>query len=444
MLDDLVGEVVTGTPALLDQADQPPHRLGQFGRRPLGGDRQAGVGRRVQPSVPQHHPGRDVPGGGHRFHGPGRQAGGDRVVEQRDQSEHHGGPQGVRHAVQVADLQPLPRAHRREQRGQVVLQVGDSGPAAAQQHPPVHPVGERHPARDRLGVRGVHQHHRGLERVARPVGARVVAASAQDGAAARRVHPPPHPLPAGHPAGEIAVQHRRVGRHRNHGGAQGMCQPHPRRPAFPRPGVHVDLNRHRGCHHCRARLAGAAGGEEPFHGAVAGAGVDPLGRPQRVGTQKHQTQPGLGERGPQHGLVAAHGVDGRQHAVGRRAGQLDGPARLHRDPAAAGQRGQRVEHRGDLVPARPAARVLRVVAVGFDFQTHPAQRRVRQTAPGDVMRDGRGVGQLGDLQLDRRVATGRPRSRHSARGERHITIPPGPTKPEHAPADRFPAQLIER
>lgn len=168
------------------------------------------------------------------------------------------------------------------------------------------------------------------------------------------------------------------------------------------------------------------------------------GGSQRVGAEEDQAQAGLGKRRLEHGPVPSHGLDRGQDPVGRRPGKFDRATGFHGDPAAARQGGKPVEHRGDFVPAGPAVRGGRVVAMGLEFQTHPSQRGVHQAAVGDVLRDGRGVGELGDFQLRGGVGAGRPRSRRSDRGERHITIPSGPATAEHAPADRFPAQLIER
>ncbi len=148
MLDHLVGKAVPGTSALLDGADQSVHRIGELCGRPLGGDGHTPVGRLMQPPVAQPEPGRDVPGGGHWFDGLSGDGCGNRVVEKGDQREDHGGPAVIRHAVEVADFQPLPGAHRREQGGQVIFQVGDGGAAIAEQRPAVRPVGEGHPMRN--------------------------------------------------------------------------------------------------------------------------------------------------------------------------------------------------------------------------------------------------------------------------------------------------------
>ena len=135
--------------------------------------------------------------------------------------------------------------------------------------------------------------------------------------------------------------------------------------------------------------------EELLHGAIARARVDALRWPQRIRPEENQAQPGVGEGRPQHGLVAIHRVDGGHHSVGGRAGQFDGAAGFHGDRAAAGQRGEMLENLGDFVPAGPAVRVGRVVAVRLQLQADTPQRAIEQAALGDVLRGGGGVGQFG-------------------------------------------------
>ena len=56
-----------------------------------------------------------------------------RIVEQGDEREHHGGPHVVGHAVEVADLEEAARPHRREQRGEVIVEVGLGRAATVEQ-----------------------------------------------------------------------------------------------------------------------------------------------------------------------------------------------------------------------------------------------------------------------------------------------------------------------
>ena len=126
------------------------------------------------------------------------------VVEKRGQREHHRRPQRVGDRVEVADLQPTARPHRRKQRGEVVIQVGGGGPSPGQRRAAVGPVRERHPVEDRLrfiliGV--VDQHHRCVQRVARPVRGRIV--SRWRRGSARNAPNPDRPTPA---AGSTAIR----------------------------------------------------------------------------------------------------------------------------------------------------------------------------------------------------------------------------------------------
>ena len=170
--------------------------------RPLRSGLHAAGGAGVQPPIREPDARRQVPGGGDWLGGFGGDAGRGRVVEQGDEHEHDSRPQRVGHAVEVADLQPAPRPHRREQRGQVVVEVGDRGLTPREAGLPVDPVRERDVARDGLRGRAVHQHHRRPQRVPRPVAGRVVAAGAEHRTAAGGVELPPHPLAGAAPSGE--------------------------------------------------------------------------------------------------------------------------------------------------------------------------------------------------------------------------------------------------
>ena len=143
---------------------------------------------------------------------------------------------------------------------------------------------------------------------------------------------------------------------------------------------------------------GLAGREELLHGAIAVAGVDPLGGSQRVRAEQHQTETRLSERRSQHRPVGGHGLDRGQRAVHRRSGQFDRAARFDGDQAAAGESRDGRNDRGELVPVRPAPRVGDVEAVCFDLQADPADRAIGQTVGTDV--------------------AARPRSRWSARCRR--------------------------
>ena len=335
-----------------------------------------------------------VPRGGHRFGGLGRDVRGSRVVEQGGQGEHHRGPDRVGHAVEVAHLQESAGPHRREQRGQVVVQIGDRRSAVAEQHPPVGPVRERHPLRDRRRIGVVHQHDRRAQRVAGPVTGRVVAALAEDRPAPRRVQLAPHPLTRGLPPGEAAVEHRRVRGDRDHRRAQCMRQPHPVGPRPPWACLDVDLHRRGRGHHRRACGTGLAGVEELFHRVVAGPRVHPRGRPQRVGAEQHQTQPGLREGRAQRRPVRGHGRDRRRRIARRRAREFDGTARFDGDQTAARQRRQRRDRRRQLVPPRSSRRIGQVITVRLDLEPDPAHRTVRQAPVEQVLCGDRCAGQF--------------------------------------------------
>src|SRR6201999_4365582 len=91
---------------------------------------------------------------------------------------------------------------------------------------------------------------------------------------------------------------------------------------------------------------------------------------------------------------------------------------------------QQLDNVIDLSPARPPVGVGRIVAMPFHLQTDGPQGRVRQTAVGDVLRGSRRTGHLGIFYL-RGLAGGIDRG--GGGGERHITIPPGPTTRRRAP-----------
>ena len=90
----------------------------------VSGSLDASDRRRLQPWVAETDARGAVPCGGHRLGGLGGDVRGARVVEQRDEGEHDGGPHVVGHAVQVADLEESPRPDRWEQRGEVIVDVG--------------------------------------------------------------------------------------------------------------------------------------------------------------------------------------------------------------------------------------------------------------------------------------------------------------------------------
>ncbi len=179
-----------------------------------------------------------------------------------------------------------------------------------------------------------------------------------------------------------------------------MRQPDPRRPVGLRPGLEIDLHRRRRRHHRRTGGAGLTGGEELFHRAIPVTRIHPLGRPQRVGAEQHQTESGLGERGAQHGPVGGHRGDRGKSAVHRRPGQFHRTAGFDGDQTSAGKVGHTSDDLGQLVPLRAAQRLSKVEAVGFDLQAHPADRTVRQTVGADTLRGTVGAGQLGFAGVD--------------------------------------------
>ena len=77
-------------------------------------------------------------------------------------------PPRARERVDHAELEPAAWPHRREQRAEVVLEVVGGGPA--QRVSVLDPIGEREAGRDRdvVGGAATHQHHVGVECVARP------------------------------------------------------------------------------------------------------------------------------------------------------------------------------------------------------------------------------------------------------------------------------------
>ena len=269
----------------------------------------------------------------------------------------------------------------------------------------------------------MHQHHRRLERVARPVGTGILVAGREDRPAPSRVELTPDPLPARTPAGEFSAQQRRIGGDRHHHGPESVCQPHPVGPAGLRTGVEIHLHRRGRRHHGRARDTGVAGREELFHRRIARARIDALGRPQRVRAQRHQTQAGGGEGFAQHGLVVGDRLDRGRRTECRRAGKLYRAAGLDGDHAATRHRRKRLQNLGDFIPGRPTVWVSRVVAMRLDLEADPPYRPVRQTGFGDVLRRSRRAGKFA-VRETRGIQLRRD-------GKRHNPIPsaPRPTVP---------------
>ena len=129
----------------------------------------------------------------------------------------------------------------------------------------------------------------------------------------------------------------------------------------------------------------STGLEERLHRLIAGAGVDALGRAQRVGTEEHQAQTRLREGRAQRGAVGLHRDDGSNRPVHRRSRQLDGTAGFDRHRAAAGQPRETGNGRVDFIPAGPAHRIGQVEAVRLYLEAHPADGSVVQTVVADVL-----------------------------------------------------------
>ena len=152
--------------------------------------------RGVQPLVGQTDPRGEVPRGRDRLDGLGGDLGGSRVVEQRDEREHHRRPQVRRERCRGSGSPAIGAgapAGTAWSGGSRDRRWWAGGRRAAPARPPSRRTARAWSAARRRGVwtsiTGA------FKRVPRPVGARVVTAGAEDGAAARRVQLPPHPLP---------------------------------------------------------------------------------------------------------------------------------------------------------------------------------------------------------------------------------------------------------
>jgi hypothetical protein len=122
-------------------------------------------------------------------------------------------PPGLGQGVEEAELQPSPGPDRREQRGEVVVEVVEAGPA--QLVASGHPAGEGQAVALGLVVLAVpHQHQPGPEGVVDPgvgrpgTGPGGVGGGPVDRSGAARVHGEPVGQPGRAPAGQSAAAHR--------------------------------------------------------------------------------------------------------------------------------------------------------------------------------------------------------------------------------------------
>ncbi len=193
------------------------------------------------------------------------------------------------------------------------------------------------------------QHHPGVEGVGRPGVDRGEVAA--DGRGPGGVERPPGPQPAGLPAAGQAAAEGGVGEAGDQGRAEVVGQ---RPPALdlvgpPEPDVHLDG---RGvAHH------GAPGRPElvevALHGLVPGSHRDPLGHPQRVGSEGHELDPvvvaGRLEQVELDRSGPAHLVDRAE----RCGAQLELAAGLDGEPATVGQGHEVVDQRCGLRLGEP-------------------------------------------------------------------------------------------
>jgi len=214
---------------------------GELPRHPVGRDRDAAARRFGQPPVVQPVAGCLGPAARGAF---GRLRGGvrgGRVVHQHGDHGGDGRPPSRRTHVEVAQLEETPQPHRREQRGQVGLQVRDGRGPVIEQRAPGHPVLERDDPADGPGLASARsdEHHRSLHRVTGPFGGRLVASEQRPAAAT--VELGPHALARGLPAGVMPAEPRRARRQRDERRAELVGQADAGAPRRCRAGLQVDL-----------------------------------------------------------------------------------------------------------------------------------------------------------------------------------------------------------
>ncbi len=320
---------------------------------------------------------------------------GQRVVHQRgDQRQRHP-PALARLGVDHPQLQVAARADRREQRGAVVVQIGQLGAPLARA---AQPVTERQARRcvPRQALRAAHAQHRRIQHVPGPRLPRIC----QRGRSQRagRVHPRPDQLPRRLPARRPALQQRRVGERPDQHRPQQVGQPPAVDVGVLGARIHAHLHGGGARHHDPAPRPAAA--EVTFHRPVPRmGGLHPALAVQRIGAGARQPQALGGQRRPQHRLVGAQPRRAGGRVGGGRGAQLDLPAGFVRQPRAGrehravgrlGQHRQRGRHPGGIHRGSGTSAVM-----DEPLRLHPDQgRRPDLEADGAQVSFGRSLGQL--------------------------------------------------
>ena len=375
---------------------------------------------------PRPSPGRLGPQRGGRLGRLGRLVGRDRVVHQRGRHRGDGRPPARRRHVQVAQLQVAAQPHRREQRGQVDVEVGGGRRAAAQPDRPAGPLLERH-------ARG-HGHDlvapvpdegdRGGQRVARPRRGRVQAViggrGARLAAGHRRVRPRVQPEPgalAGRlPARVPARQPRRARGDGHHRRSEPVGQGHALGPAAGRPASRLT---------CRAAVEFIMTAAAPPRPVAAMCRS--MARYRGRGLTRWDGRAGSAPAwaSPRRWAVRARRTactSWRSSAVaaadvgGGRPGQLQLPARLDGDGVAPGRGGGHREHRLDLGPGDALARRRPGRPGGSRSPARPGRCRSLPGPPGDT----------GRSRPRRSAAHPAQRGWRQQHAERSWETPPGP------------------
>ena len=205
-------------------------------------------------------------------------------------------PPPVGQRVEAADLEVAARPDRREQRRQVVVEVGQrwaaGRSATAPRSQPANGTrpGDRRASGRRRGRASPARRARSPPTPApgrgrRPGRCGCGRCRARSAAASSASPTRDRPGTASTPTAATSTGPERRG-----------CRPSRCGPAGRGPGVEVDLQRGGRRHHRPARIGAAEGGEVLLHGDVAPARVDPAHRPGRVGAERRGAEPGGGQR----------------------------------------------------------------------------------------------------------------------------------------------------
>ncbi len=292
-----------------------------------------------------------IPGVGHRRAGGFSLLSCDGVGEQGARRRNCNGRVRRGDAVHPAQLEPTPQSHGREERGDVVVEVRDTGTGAGVD---AHPLPERAGLIDRpAAIAVLHQQEASGQHVVGPVLHRVARGECGRGATGVELTPDGEPLAA----------QLRTGRG-GEGGGHGWSDRVGGAPALRRlvAGAQIDvvLDRRSAAHHPAARRAPAV--EVALHGVVARLVQRAHGLAERVHARGDGDDPCIVETCSQGAGVSGEHVRGLPPRCGGRRRQLDLPTGLDGDPTASGQRRRCGQH---LVGRAAPRRVMPVIGVPF-------------------------------------------------------------------------------